>query len=148
MLQAPGWMLKSVNLDGRDVTDDALDLTGTDSVSGVIITLTDKVTTVSGQVRARDGQLIRNYVVVLLPRDPAEPVAASRWIHTSRPGANGRFEIPRVRPGRYMAAAIEWIEQGRQFAPEFQQLLRHGAREFTVGEGQTLTLDLALTPDL
>ena len=53
-----------------------------------------------------------------------------------------------MRPGHYLAAAVEWIEQGRQFEPEFQQRLRRGAREFTVGEGQTLTLDLTLTPDL
>ena len=38
--------------------------------------------------------------------------------------------------------------QGQQFAPEFQQRLRRVARELTVGEGQTLTLDLTLTPDL
>ena len=61
--------LKSVTLDGRDITDEALHLTGTDSVSGVIITLTDKVTMVAGHVRDRNGQLVRNYVVVLLPRD-------------------------------------------------------------------------------
>ena len=146
-LQAPGWTLKSVHLDGRDITDEALDLAGADSVSGVAITLTDKVTAVAGYVRGRDGQLVRNYVVVLLPRDPFEPAAASRVIHTSRPDADGRFEIRRMRPGRYLAAAVEWLEQGREFAPEFQQQLRRGARELTVGEGQTLTLELTLTPD-
>jgi hypothetical protein len=49
-----------------------------------------------------------------------------------------------VLPGRYVAAAVEYLEQGRQFAPEFQQLLRRGARELVVGEGQALTLDLTL----
>ncbi|HKE86948.1 MAG TPA: carboxypeptidase regulatory-like domain-containing protein [Vicinamibacterales bacterium] len=141
-------MVKSVTLDGRDVTDEVLDLTGTNSVSGVVITLTDKVSTVAGQVHGRDGQPVRNYVVVLLPRDPTDVDRAPRWIHTSRAGTDGRFQIRRVRPGHYLAAAVEWIEQGQQFAPEFQQLLRRGARELTVGEGQTSTLDLTLTPDI
>ena len=135
--------VKSVTFDGRDVTDDGLDLSGRDAVSGVVITMTDEVTAVSGQVRDRDGQPVRNYVVVLLPGDAT---GAGR-IHTSRPGANGRFEIPRVRPGRYVAAALEWIEQGQQFAPEFQQQLRRGAREITVAEGQSLTLELTLLPN-
>jgi hypothetical protein len=141
-------IVKSITLEGRDITDDVLDLTGTESVSGVVITLTDKMATVAGQVRGRDGQPVRNYVAVLLPRDAIEASAASRWIHTSRADANGRFEMRRVRPGRYIAAAVEWIEQGQQFAPEFQQLLRRGARELIVGEGQTLTLDLTLIPDV
>ena len=139
----PDLTVKSVTLDGRDVTDDALDLTGRDSVSGVVITMTDKVTAVSGQVRDRDGQPVRDYVVVLLPGDPT---GAGR-IHTLRSGANGRFEMRPLRPGRYVAAALEWIEQGQQFAPEFQQELRRGAREITVAEGQNLTLDLTLRPE-
>ena len=53
-----------------------------------------------------------------------------------------------MRPGRYVATAIETIEQGRQFAPEFQEQLRRGARDFSVREGESVTLDLTLAPDL
>jgi hypothetical protein len=53
-----------------------------------------------------------------------------------------------MRAGRYVAAAVESIEEGRHLAPEFQEQVRRGAREFTIGEGQALTLDLTLTPDL
>jgi len=147
-LQTEGWTLKSVALEGRDVTDETLDLTAVDAVSGVELTLTDKVSSVAGEVRDSDGQLMRSCVVIVLPRDVITPAASSRWIHASRPAPNGHFKIPRLRPGTYVAAAVDWIEQGRQFAPEFQQLLRRRAREFSVGEGQSLTLDLTLTPDL
>ena len=53
-----------------------------------------------------------------------------------------------MRPGRYVATAIESLEQGRQFAPEFQRELRRGAQEFSVREGESVTVDLKLTPDL
>jgi hypothetical protein len=53
-----------------------------------------------------------------------------------------------MRPGRYVATALEALEQGRQFSPEFQKELRRGAREFTVTEGQAVSVDLRLTPDL
>jgi protocatechuate 3,4-dioxygenase beta subunit len=145
---APNLVVKSVTLDGRDITNEALDLEGTDVVSGVVITVTDRVTTIAGRVLDRDDQPVRSYVVVVLPADPTGATEVPRRIYVSRPDANGRFDIRRMRPGRYLAAAVEWIEQGGQFAPEFQERLRREAREFTVGEGETLTLDVKLTPDL
>jgi hypothetical protein len=53
-----------------------------------------------------------------------------------------------MRPGRYVATAVEALEQGRQFAPEFQEQLRHAGREFTVREGESIALDLALASNL
>ena len=52
---------------------------------------------------------------------------------------------PQGRPVLWQAGASE---QGRQFAPEFQRELRRGAREFAVREGESISLDLRLTPDL
>ena len=39
------WELKSITLDGEDITGRPLDVTGRVSVSGLRVTLTDKVTT-------------------------------------------------------------------------------------------------------
>jgi len=140
------WIVKSITQDGRDITGEVMDLTATTAVSGIVITLTDKVASVAGVVRGRDGQPVRNYTVILLPRESIEPAAASRWIRTARTDGSGRFQVRRVLSGRYVAATVEYLEQGQQFAPEFQQLLRRGARELVVSEGQALTLDLTLTP--
>ena len=145
---AANLVVKSVTLDGRDITNEALDLEGTSAVSGVVVTVTDRVTTIAGRVLDRDGRPVRSYVVIVSPADPPGATDVPRRIRVSRPDANGRFEIRRVRPGRYLATAVEWIEQGGEFAPEFQGRLRREAREFTVGEGETLTLDVRLTPDL
>jgi hypothetical protein len=110
--------------------------------------MTDKLTQISGQVADARGQVLRDYVVVVLPQESKEPVVAARWIRTIRPDSNGRFQMRGLRPGRYVATALETIEQGRQFAPEFQQELRRGAREFSLREGETVTLDLKLTTGL
>ena len=142
----PALTVKSITHAGRDVTDDAFDLTATDSISDVVITLTDKVSSVSGQVRGRDGRPVRNYVVVLLPNNPGAGAGSGR-MHVAHAGTDGHFQIRTLRPGRYLAAAVEWIDQGQQFAPEVQQRLRRGARELTIAEGQAATLDLTLTPD-
>jgi hypothetical protein len=142
------WLVKSITLDGREITGEVMDLTGANAVSGIVITLTDELATVAGVLRGQDGQPVRNYTVILLPRDSIDPAAASRWIRTVRSDGNGRFQVARVLPGRYVAAAVEYIEQAQQFAPEFQRVWRRGARELLVVEGQALTLDLTLTPGI
>jgi protocatechuate 3,4-dioxygenase beta subunit len=144
----PTWMLKSVTLEGDDITDTPLDLSGRQSISGVVIRMTDKLTQVAGQVTDARGQALKDYVVVLLPQEAKEPIVAARWIRTIRPDSNGRFQTRGLRPGRYVATALETIEQGRQFAPEFQVELRRAAREFSVREGESVTVDLKLTTGL
>jgi len=94
------------------------------------------------------GQVLKDYVVVFLPAERKEPIIAARSIRVARPDSNGRYVVRGMRPGRYVAAAIETIEQGRQFAPEFQDQLRRGARELSVREAESITIDLTLTPGL
>ena len=144
----PGWVVRSVTLDGDDITDAPIDLTGRQALSDLRIVMTDKLSSLSGQVTNERGQPLTDYVVVIQGAEQKEPVVASRAIRVIRPDTNGRFQTRGMRPGRYVATAIEALEQGRQFAPEFQQQLRRGAREFSVREGETVTIDLRLTPDL
>ena len=144
----PAWTLKSVTLDGEDITDVPLDIAGRTSIEGVRITLTDKLTHLTGQVTDASGKPLAQYVAVLLPADEKEPTVASRFIRVARPDTNGRFDVRNIRPGRYVVTAVESLEQGRQFAPEFQRELRRGAYEFTVKEGETRSLDLKLRTGL
>ena len=144
----PLWVLKSITLEGDDITDTPLDLAGRSSLSGVVIRMTDKLTQVAGQVSDAKGQLLKDCVIIVLPAEQKEPIIAARWTRTARPDSSGRFLMRGLRPGRYVATAIETLEQGRQFAPEFQEQLRRAAREFLVREGESITVDLRLTPGL
>lgn len=144
----PSWGIKSITLEGEDIIDQPLDLTGRQSVTGVVIRLTDKLTQVAGRVSDGRGQLLRDYVVVIQPAEEQEPIVASRRTRIARPDTSGRFELRGLRSGRYMATALETLEQGRQFAPEFREQLRRGGREFSLSEGQEVALDLTLTSGL
>jgi protocatechuate 3,4-dioxygenase beta subunit len=150
-LSAPvpqGWMLKSVSVAGDDITDVPLDMTDKTALSDVRIVLTDKLTDIAGQVTDARGQPLKDYVVIIQPAATLEPIVASRSIRVVRPDTSGRFQVRGMRPGRYVATAIEALEQGRQFSPEFQKELRRDARAFSVREGETIAVDLKLTPDL
>ena len=68
----PAWVIKSVTMDGEDITDQPLELTGKSSLSGIVIRLTDKLTPISGRVSDGRGQLVRDYVVVIQPVEEKE----------------------------------------------------------------------------
>ena len=142
-----GWMVKSVTLDGDDITDVPLDLTGRASVADLRIVLTDKLTNVSGQVTNARGEALRDYVVVIQPVEQREPVIASRLIRTVRPDTSGTFQSRGMRPGRYVATAVQELDQGQQFNPEYQGQLREKGKSFSVSEGGSATLALELTAE-
>ena len=90
------------------------------------------------------------YLAALDPDGPEPDPTEGRSLTMSRllgGTYSGTFVLDAV-GGEKVATAIESIEQGRQYSPEFQQQLRRGAREFTLKEGETVTVDLKLTPDL
>ena len=51
-------------------------------------------------------------------------------------------------PGRYVAVAVEALEEGQEFSPEFHRQVRRVGQEFTLREGESSTLNLRLQPDL
>lgn len=140
------WTLKSVSHEGVDITDTATDLNGPDGLQGLTIVLTDKLTDVSGQVTDPRGRPVKDYLVVVQPLEPKNNVALTRYLRTLTPDTEGRYRVRGLPPGEYFATAIEGLEQGRQFVPDVQARLRDTARRFTVREGETVTLDLRLTP--
>ena len=142
------WVTKSVTLDGEDITDEPLDLTGKQSVTGVVIRLTDKLTQISGQVSDSRGQRMRECTLVFQSAEEREPVIAARLLRMARCDPRGSFQTRGMRPGRYVVTAVTSLEQGRQFEPEFQRELRRAGQSFTIREGETVTLDLKLTSGL
>ena len=87
-----------------------------------------------------------NEAVVVQPVEPKSAAALNRYLRTLRPEQDGRFHTRGLPPGEYFATALEALEQGRQFVPDVQARLRDSARRFTVREGETVAIDLKLTP--
>lgn len=144
----PGWTVKSITVDGEDVTDVPIDLTTRAAVDDISIVLTDKLTDLTGHVNDSRGTLAKDYVAVLLPAGLKAGVSPQRFIRTVRPDQDGYFHVKGLPPGNYTVVALDWIEQGRQFVPSFQEELRKAGRPLTLREGQSTTLELALTTGL
>ena len=143
-----GWGLKSVTIDGQDVTNVPLDLGRRATLADVVVTVTNRLTSISGQALDASGQAVRDYTVVAVPLEPYEPVIANRRVRVLRPGLDGRFATRGMMPGRYVAVAVEALEDGRQFSPEFHQQVRRLGLEFGLREGENTSLTLRMTPGL
>jgi hypothetical protein len=140
-----GWALKSVTLNGADITDIAHDFKPGNTITGLVITLTDRLTEITGSVRDARGQSVADYVLVAFPEDPKLWMPQSRFVQTTRPNQNGTFSIKGLPPGRYLAAVVPSLETGLQNDPEVLQQLRPQAQSFSLAEGQLLNLNLEMT---
>lgn len=144
----PGWMLKSVRLNGADITDSGAEFKPGDAASGLEIELTSRTTTVSGGVTGSDGAPLKDYTVVVFADAPELWRAPmTRWVTGARPDQDGRFKVQNLPAGSYLAIAVDYLPQGEWGDPELLERLKSKAKRFTLDEGGTQTLDLRLTGD-
>ncbi len=142
-----GWMLQSVLVNGADVTHRSFDLGNRAELTDVAVTVTNRVTSLSGQVADDRGQSARDYVVVLVPVEAYEPGVMALRVKALRPGPDGTFTVRKVIPDRYAVVAVDALEVGREFSPEFQLEVRRRGQDLTLRAGENRTLSLRITPD-
>jgi protocatechuate 3,4-dioxygenase beta subunit len=136
-----GWTMKSVYVDGRDVTDLPLEVKG-DNVSSINVIFTDKISSLAGAVRDARGNGVGNVSVIAFPSDPKLWSPQSRHIMTARTDATGAYRLTAVPPGDYFVAAVEDVEPGEWFDPEFLDQIKDEATKVKVDEGEQKTQDL------
>jgi hypothetical protein len=141
----PGWTLKAVRFDGTDITDVPYEFKGGEALSGLEIELTDKMTQINGRVTSSRGEPVTEYAVVVFAETSDRWNPPSRFVHTGRPDQEGRFQIRNVPPGRYLAVAVEYLEQGAESDPEQLERLKQGATSLSLDEGETRQLELKLS---
>jgi hypothetical protein len=115
-------------------------------VSGLVVTLTDRLTELTGAVRDGRGQPLADYVLVVFSEDTRLWGAQSRHVQTTRPNQNGTFSIKGLPPGRYLAAVVPALENGLQNDSAVLEQLRPRARGFSLSDGQMLNLNLEMAP--
>src|SRR5262249_21447736 len=137
-----GWFLKSVTLNNEDVTDSPFEVKTGSSTTGFEVVLTDKQSMLSGVAKSASGTAVKDYVAIILPSEPKDGLAAARFIRAARPDTNGKYQARGLPPGNYVGVAVESLDQGAEWDPAFQQMVKPRGKAFTLGEGQTLEFDL------
>ena len=65
-------------------------------------------------------------------------------MRSARPNQLGQFQIKGLPPGDYLAAAIDFVQDGLWNDPEYLQSIRRDAKKFTLTEGESRTISLTL----
>jgi len=138
-----GWMIKSVSLNGADVTE-GLTFRNED-VTGLLVELTNKVPDLSGQVANGNGDTVLDCYVIAFPQDDqrwnAPGIGRTAMV---RPDDQGRFRIRTLRPGNYYVVAVDHVQTSEWNDPAFLESVRSRATSVTLNEGDTLVADLKL----
>lgn len=136
------WTLKGVYLDGRDVTDELVDLRPGETAGRVTVVVTDKTTTITGAVVDERGGPLTDFTVIAFSADSNLWRPMSRFIQAVRPDKDGIYTIRGLPPGEYLLRALDDVDQDEWYDPELLQQLRAGASRVLLQEGDTESLVL------
>jgi hypothetical protein len=137
------WFFKGALYRGRDLADEPIEL-GSSDVSDVVLTFTDRPSSIAGVVRANDG--VDGEAVVF-----AFPVESTEWLETgvmprrlrsARADKDGAYLFPALPAGEYYIVAIREDSLFDWQDPAFLEALSGTASRVRVAEGERKTQDL------
>ena len=139
------WILKSVTVGGRDMTDTPFALRSGETLANVNIVFTDKQSEISGRLATENGTPVSEYTVLAFPTDSSLWRAQARQISTARPDQTGKYRIRGLPPGDYYLTTVDPSEQGEWFEPAYLDEHRMGAVRIVLSEGDVKTKDFTIS---
>jgi protocatechuate 3,4-dioxygenase beta subunit len=140
-----GWMLKSVTRGGKDITDAELSLRSGEELDDVEVTITDRVTTISGQLIDDKNEPIHEATLIVFRADADKWFESSRAVRATRPDQQGQWRLRALPPGDYLAVALDYVEDGAWNDPEYLESLRRYGTPISLAEGASQTVAVKLT---
>jgi len=136
----PGFVLKSVVLNGTDITDTPHRFANGDRVT---VLLTSHTSTVDGTVVDDGDAAVSDCEVLVFSDDPARWIGSATTLNRTACDGKGRFRLTQMLPGRYLVVAAP---RGRLPAVGLSgtllEELSRRATAFAVGEDETRTVEL------
>ncbi len=139
-----GWSLKAVRHDGRDIADTAMELKSGEELSGVQVVLSNRVTSVTGDLLDEKGAPLPDGTVIVFAADSSKWFDGSRFVQATRPDQKGRYQIKGLPAGDYLAIAVDFVEQGVWNDPEYLASIREHAQKITLDDGGAQVISLKL----
>jgi hypothetical protein len=136
------WSLRSVVINGRDVTDEPIEVRNGEKITMVQVVLTDRMATLAGTVTTDRDEPAFGYTVILFSTDAITWRPQSRTILATQPDQTGAYQFRGMPPGAYFLAAVDDVEQGEWFDAVFLDEIRPGAVRVTISDGATVAQDL------
>jgi len=141
---APGWFVRSAEINGRDVLDTPFTV-GADPIADMVVTYSKQSAGLSGTVRDRQHAADVLATVLLMPADPRlwqGDGLLSRRFKAARVGVTGGYRLIDVPPGDYLAVAIDDKDSANWRRTERLRQLAAWATRVTITPGANASLDL------
>jgi hypothetical protein len=106
----PPWVLKTVTLRGSDVTDLEVPVDEREQIRDLRITITDASSEVSGIVQNASNLPVASAAVIVYSKVPLFWVRTSRRMRVTYTDPDGRFTVPGLPAGEYLALASSTID--------------------------------------
>jgi len=141
-----GWVVDSIVAGDKDITDRPFDLQS--DLTSLIITFTDRPSTVTGVIRNARGEISPTAMAVAFPIDPerwTDYGPEPRLLQSAVAGRDGAYTFKHLPAGEYYVVAIDAAESGWR-DPRTLEALAGQAQRITTERAQTgpKTLDLTL----
>lgn len=128
---------------GTDAFDVSIAIEPGQAVTGVVVTLTTKTTSVSGTLLTADGAPAGGYYVVIFSDDPAFWSPRTRRVPpAARASTDGTFTFRGLPPGAYRLAALTNVDETDLADPAFLEALKPGAVAVRLAEGEAKVQDI------
>jgi len=145
-----GWFMKSITIDGKDVTDRVFDLQ-TDATN-IVVTFTDRASKVTGVVRDARGVVSTTAVVLVFPTNPqqwsgygfANYGATPRALKSALVSRTGSYSLAGLPVGDYFIVAIDDADADGWMDPKTLEALARQATKLAIVDVEAKTIDLTV----
>jgi hypothetical protein len=138
------WSVASIVAGGRDILDRPIEIRPNESLSGIVVTMTDRVTELSGTIYDQAGRPTPAFPIVVFPTDRGYWAPGSRRIQQARPASDGKFSLVGLPPGEYYLCAATDLDPNDLMDPLFLEQLIAGSFKIVIGVGEKKTQDVKL----
>ena len=139
------WWMKSIALNGRDITDEPIDFD--QGGINLVVTMTNRAASVRGTVAWNRAPGRQRPAVVVFVDDDTRWTRPSRLVGASEVDEAGRYDVRGLPAGdRYLAVAVEGAARAVLARPEMLAALRPLATPLRVDEGGTHEVALTAVP--
>jgi hypothetical protein len=141
---AGGWVIRSIRLNGIDVTDAGVEFKANEDISGLEIEITNKLATITGLVTNARGETVKDYSAIAFAQDREKWKIGGRYQAFGRPDQDGRFKMSGLTPADYYIVALEKVDSGQLGDPDYLESLKTKATAISIREGESRTVDLKI----
>jgi hypothetical protein len=139
----PGWLLKAVIVNDREVTDlPFVPPAGSNTSARLIVS--PSAATLKGRVTTSGGAVPQDAAVVVFPRDPSKWHDFARYVAIARTGMDGSFTVSGLPRGEYLAACEEFVTDDALEDPSYLRRLTGHSVAVTLADESDLQVELLL----